>query len=408
MFQVEDVKLQPVVEARPAAAPAPLPKTGARLGYIDTVRLVLTILVIMVHAAITYGSAGSWMYTDPAPDDETTVILLSLFLLVCQSFFMALFFFFAGYFTPASYDRKNTLRFWKDRLLRLGIPLLAYTFFFGRIPNYIDAVANGGVRLSFWQYMLQTFWGEADAGPTWFLFALLGFSVGYTLWRLASRWIRLDLSWTGRLPVPGTKTLLGLAMLIAAGMFAVSQFSPIVEPVEAFETITLMVAFFPGYILLFTAGILAYRNDWLARLPGKTLRFWSWLSAALVVILPLYLILGGATEENTFDLFMGGFNLRCVGMSLWFGLACISLSMTLTLWLRDRKKPDERIARYAGSRNYTVYLIHPLVLVPLTFGMSFIALHPLMKFGLASLATVAVCYLLAGALRRIPGATKIF
>lgn len=43
-----------------------------------------------------------------------------------QAFSMGLFFLISGYFTPSSYERKGSGRFAKDRLLRLGIPILCY------------------------------------------------------------------------------------------------------------------------------------------------------------------------------------------------------------------------------------------------------------------------------------------
>ena len=159
----------------------------SRMAYIDVVRFVLIAMVIMVHAAVTYGSAGSWTYVDSKSTNEMTSALLTFFVMYSQSFFMSLFFFFAGFFTPGSFDKKGTLKFWKDRIVHLGIPMVLYTFFLSRIPNYMDDVVNNGETASFWQYSVRTFISDADEGPTWFLFALLAFTIVYTIWRLISR-----------------------------------------------------------------------------------------------------------------------------------------------------------------------------------------------------------------------------
>ena len=77
----------------------------------------------------------------------------------------------------------------------MAIPMVLYTYFLSRVPNYIDAVANDGLTISFWHFAGRTFLSQADAGPTWFLFALLVFSLAYTLWRAVARkpgWIWLD------------------------------------------------------------------------------------------------------------------------------------------------------------------------------------------------------------------------
>jgi len=405
MQSISDVQTGATLRARPAAAAKA--KVETRLAYIDIIRMILIILVIMVHAAVTYGAFGDWTYVDnTTPQDELTGVVLSLFVFICQSFFMGLFFFFSAYFTPGSYDRKGTARFWKDRLLRLAVPMVAYTYFLSRIPNYIREAANEGSNLSFWEFSRRTFLTQADAGPTWFLFALLGFSLVYTLWRGLSRGLRLDLTWASRLPAPGTKALLVVGLVISAVMFAVVQANPINWDYDALGAFNLLPAFFPAYTVLFAGGVLAYRSGWLERISGKMLRFWAWFSAALIVLLPTFLILGGAIDDGM-DAFLSGMNWRCAVTCLWFGIASIAFSTTLTLWMRDRILPQNKIAALAGPNTFAVYLIHPLVLVPVCYALTFIALPGMVKFILASLLTAPLCYVLAGGLRRLPGAKAI-
>lgn len=391
------------IPARPMAAV----KAESRLAYIDIIRMILIIMVIMVHAAVTYGATGDWTYEDQtlAPDTMTEV-LLSLFNIVSQSFFMGLFFFYSGVFTPGAYDRKGIARYWKDRLMRLAIPMLIYTYFLSRIPNYIREADYGGMTLSFWDFARLSWWSQADSGPTWFLFALLLFSLGYTLWRIFSSALRLDLSWTTRLPAPGTKALLALALILGAAQFAIAQVVPFNHDIRAFGTYSMLVGYFPSYILLFTFGILAARNQWLARIPGKLLRFWAPLSIALILALPAFLILSGAIDSGL-DPYVSGWDWRCAVTCVWNGLACVAFSTTLSLWMRERIQPSSKIAALAGPSTFTVYLIHPLVLVPITYALTFIALPAMPKFALAVIFTVAICYPLAAALRRIPGAKAV-
>ena len=40
-------------------------KPGSRLFYLDNLRIYLTILVILHHAAIAYGGNGDWAVKDP-------------------------------------------------------------------------------------------------------------------------------------------------------------------------------------------------------------------------------------------------------------------------------------------------------------------------------------------------------
>lgn len=54
--------------------------------------------------------------------------MLTLLTAVDQAFFMGMCFLVAGYFTPGSWRKKGTVRFVRERLVRLGIPLLAFGF----------------------------------------------------------------------------------------------------------------------------------------------------------------------------------------------------------------------------------------------------------------------------------------
>ena len=56
---------------------------------------------------------------------------------------MGFFFLLAGYFTPASLERKGYARFLGDRFLRLGLPLLAFIFILGPLTVAIVAAHDG-------------------------------------------------------------------------------------------------------------------------------------------------------------------------------------------------------------------------------------------------------------------------
>ena len=111
-------------------------KPRTRLFHLDNLRIYLTILVILHHAALAYGGLGNWAIQDLAVDDISP-ILLTMFNAVNQSYFMSAFFLLAGYFTPRSFEKKGSLRFLLDRLIRLVIPLVVYKTKKRHINDYI-------------------------------------------------------------------------------------------------------------------------------------------------------------------------------------------------------------------------------------------------------------------------------
>src|ERR1035438_3593585 len=91
------------------------PQSSVRLGYIDNLRSTMIIWVVVFHTAITYSHIGSWYYSDPTPTGKVSSITFLTFEVHSQAFFMGILFLLAGYFVPASFDRKGFRRFMADR-----------------------------------------------------------------------------------------------------------------------------------------------------------------------------------------------------------------------------------------------------------------------------------------------------
>ena len=104
----------------------------SRLLFIDNLRTGLITLVVLHHVALVYGAFAPFYYVEPPTNDPLAFQVLLVFGLINQSWFMGALFLLSGYFTPGSFDRKGPGSFLKDRLLRLGIPLIV---FFGNAIN---------------------------------------------------------------------------------------------------------------------------------------------------------------------------------------------------------------------------------------------------------------------------------
>src|SRR3954463_2529960 len=100
------------------ASPSPeiraVPAAKARNFALDRTRTFLTLVVLIHHAVIPYTHFG---HTDP-----TSWIGFDAVVLATDSFFMAMFFFLSGLFVWPSLRHKSPGLFFRDRLLRLGLP----------------------------------------------------------------------------------------------------------------------------------------------------------------------------------------------------------------------------------------------------------------------------------------------
>ena len=149
-----------------------------RLYFIDNLRVCIIILVVAHHAGQAFGpTGGAWFVFN-----TEQVRMLGAFFYVNASFFMGLLFLISGYFSAFSYDRKGAGRFLRDRLRRIGIPLL----FFALVVNLPVSHSAAPVRLTFFQYVIRPCiweWRIVYA-HLWFLGHLLVYAFGYAIVRL--------------------------------------------------------------------------------------------------------------------------------------------------------------------------------------------------------------------------------
>src|SRR5271157_5971090 len=195
--------------------------------YIDRLRTVMTSLVILHHTAITYGAIGGWFWHEVQPSRTPSSILLILFCTTNQAYFMSFFFLFAGYYTPASLDRKGYGRFILDRFIRLGIPTLAFGLILGPLTAAMVTAAQGH---GFWP-TIAWLWRHKEfiSGPLWFAEALLIFSLIYVLRRRIAGPQPGDPAALRQTPspVPAWPAWFLGALIVGTAALAIRQFLPI-------------------------------------------------------------------------------------------------------------------------------------------------------------------------------------
>jgi fucose 4-O-acetylase-like acetyltransferase len=150
-----------------------------RLFFVDNLRAMLMILVVLHHLAVIYGANTPFYYMEPAYQDILALLVLVIFQLINQAYFMGFFFLISGYFTPGSFDHKGPASFLKDRLLRLGIPTLVFMFVLNPIASIgiyqMPASLTGITTPLTWQQYPKLI----GFGLMWFAIMLLIFDIGY-------------------------------------------------------------------------------------------------------------------------------------------------------------------------------------------------------------------------------------
>lgn len=374
---------------------------GSRLAFIDNLRTLIIVLVIMVHLSITYGGEGSWYYEEGEPD-LLSGIVLTLHNAVNQSFFMGCLFLISGYLTPASFDRKGPRRFLIDRVVRLGIPMLFYDLVIHPFMIYWLG-RNGAIKLGSFRDWAASYYTSFHIGhgPLWFVEALLLFSIGYVAWRLVNRTTNPSPE-DGK--APGVRSLALLAISLGVATFLVRLLWPIGW---SFGPLNFQFPFFPQYIVTFILGIVAYRRQWLLRLPRAAGIPALALAAVFVLVLfPLLGVLGGF-DEASLSRYSGGFHWQALALALCEQSLGVLLIVGLLVLFRERLNRSSKLSRAASANSFATYVIHAPVLIVFALMVREIHLYPLLKFTLVTLAVVPLCFLLAALIRQVPGAHRI-
>ncbi|MFW9951727.1 MAG: acyltransferase family protein [Candidatus Thorarchaeota archaeon] len=374
--------------------------------FLDNIKLLFTILVIGWHVMVTYMEAGWWYYKESNPVDPisyTIFLLITSLGAVFQTSLLGLFFLLGGYFTPKSYDQKGVRSFWKERLIRLGIPLLLYTMLINPLMIYILAKIGispwntlSMLQGSFIDYYLSRFlsWGDfidflSFAGPMWFLKVLLIFTAIYTLWRQITKLNLVQRKIPKHLSIPGYLYLLLLALGLGFLTFIVRIFLPIdTRPLE------IPWGQLIQYLMMFSIGIICIRYLWFEKMTKKHVKTWLITIIISMVIIYIDFIVAVVTDVDFID-FTGGANLHSFLMSLVDNVVCMGVIFILIKVFYAKFNTQGSILQNLSASAYHMYLVHPPVLIALSLGFAFLSLIPILKIGIVFPLSVLICYLIS-------------
>ena len=379
-----------------------------RLIFLDNIRIFFAILVIFTHVRVSYGGEGSWYYisilNESNPTDTFTIILfymIAAFGGIFQASLMGLFFLMGAYFTPKSYDKKGVSSFWKERLLRLGIPILLYIMVFNPIISYLLAVggiepysSSPNLQGSFIEYYLSKFQSLenfvgflTNFSITWFLVVLLIFSVIYTIWRQITK---ID-SIQQRIPKEWAIPKFIYLLLLAIGLGFLSFLVRIVSPVEVFP-FGLPIAYIIQYFMMFCVGIIAYRYGWFEQMTRKHVKIWVITMFVMVMLFFTYFF-GFVGVDSDYSLFLGGPNLNALIFALVDNIACMGMIFIIIKIFYAKFNKQGKILKNLGDSSYYIYLIHPFIVIPLSLSIMFVPMSPLIKLIIVTTVSVILCYL---------------
>jgi hypothetical protein len=377
------------------------PKAKARNFSIDRSRTFLTLVVLIHHAVIPYTYFG---HTDPKSWLGFDIVVLAT-----DSFFMAMFFFLSGLFVWPGLAHKSPGTFFRDRLLRLGLPFAIAAFTVIPIAYYAIALRQHP-DLSFTAFWWKTVTvGPWPSGPVWFVWVLLAFDLTASLlYRLSPNLVepinRLSQRGFER-PAEFFLFLLAVTAIVyvpARLYFGPSkwfEFGPF--DVQASRVLLYAVYFFVG------AGIgAAAFNRGLLSADGRLAKSsWGWIVVTLVPYCLLWGLIYIKREvlgnppllPHWYEAFYGLF---------FVGFSAAILFAILAYFLRFKQSGWSMLDPMQADA-YGMFLVHYPIVLWLQYWLFDFDVPAIVKALVAFVLTVALSWALTRALRMLPGATKV-
>jgi glucan biosynthesis protein C len=374
--------------------------------FLDNIKVLFAILIIFWHVMVTYVDIGWWYYKESNPTGPVSYVFLLLIASIggiFQTSLLGLFFLLGGYFTPKSYDRKGGYRFWKERLLRLGVPLFLYIIFVNPVMIYILSSlgvepwsTNPALQGSILNYYYNGFqsWSNfidfiSFGGPMWFLRVLLILTAVYTIWRQMTKIDSIKRRIPQELPIPRYFFLLLLAVVLGCLTFLIRIVLPIDDrPLE------IPWGQLIQYLMMFGVGIISVRYRWFEKMSRRQVEVWlvTVFICVMTIYLDFFLVLG---IDADLAIFSGGANVHALLFALVDNIVCMGVIFILIKVFYAKFNKQGPMLRNLSTSAYHMYLVHPPILVAISLSIAFIEFDPILKIGLVFPLAVCLCYLVS-------------
>ena len=358
-----------------------------RYDYLDNIKWVLTIIVILFHSALG-AIPGGIDFSLPFVNKSMywQYDMLDDFTGICASFFMSLFFFISAYFVIPSFNRKGAGRFILDKLKRLGIPVLLAIFIITPLMwnmstdkhySYLDALYRYGT-------MLKT--GNIYLNVTWFCWALIVFNVVFAL-------IQKLRSSTEQKSIEKKFPEILKIVLIAIIMIPFNYLGLYLQDLLGKDFLGFrLLSNFPTYIFMFYLGIQTYKNHWIEQITFKHAFF------GIIMWVFGYVFI--------FEILKGyGYN----GYAMAKGFTVIGICMFLIYVFKTLFNSKNKWTIVLSRTAFAAYVIQK---IPMAFIAYIYTPHmtqtPFVNFIVIAIPSVALSFLIGYVICKLPILNRIF
>ena len=356
-----------------------------RIHWMDNLRTIIILLVVLYHVGGVYESAGLWGWFWIV-DDPDTIIWVGIVGIVLDIMVMPTIFFISGYLAPASLKQKTGREFVKGKIKRLIIPWVIAVFTLIPLYKVIFLYSRNLPQEHWTTYFHMT--NPNSQNWLWFLPVLFIFNILYFLLSKVNLKIP-NISLKGA--VLGTFLIGFVYSFSIGGILGFRSWT--LTPLIDFENERLLV-----YFLTFLLGSLCFRQNVFAEKPkSKTLynvvNSTSWIPITVHIFARLFPFF-----------YPEGFSITPLYRLIWWlsfdlSLLCLMYLMIGSFWRYvDR---TGRIWSELNHNSYGVYIIHVIVIGVFGTLLLNLSLPALVKYPLLFLSTYLVSNLLVSVYRSL-------
>jgi surface polysaccharide O-acyltransferase-like enzyme len=362
-----------------------------RFAYLDNVRSLVIILVIAMHTAVTYSGLGDWYYIEGSAEKLSIpeMVFFGFFQSFLQAWFMGILFFISAFLAAKTLAKRGELNFMKERLFRLGLPLLIYVFIISPFIMFVLLGHYSEISFSenYIQYVLNFGW-LGSTGPLWFVQVLLVFCIIYAS-------IKLFISKPLKINNVNSIKIVFAIILTTIIAFLVRLVFPIGS-----SYLNLQFSYFPSYIVMFIAGVLLGENNLLENITdGRNIK---WLKLTILIGIPLWaatMVFGGALEGKTY--YNGGFYWQNFTFALWESFTAIGFSIGIIALFRKNLNIENKFTRLMRDNAFGIYCFHAPILIAVSLALEKVVLKPILKFTTVFIFVSIFCLFFSFLMRKI-------
>jgi len=317
-----------------------------RVHWMDNLRTITILLVVLYHIGGVYESAGLWGWFWIV-DDPDTITWVGIVGIMFDIIVMPTMFFVSGYLTPASLKNKTGWEFFKGKFKRLMIPWVIAVFTLIPIYKVIFLYSRGLPQEHWSTYFHVT--NPNSQNWLWFLPVLFFFDMLYLLLSKANIKIpNISIKWA----VLGTFLIGFVYSFVIGGILGFRSWT--LTPLIDFENERLLV-----YFMTFLLGVLCFQQNVFAEKPPNKLLYTiansiAWIPVTLHIFARIWPFF-----------YPEGFEITPLYRLIWhlsfyFSLLSLLYIMIESFWRYLDK--TGRVWSELNRNSYGVYIIHVIII----------------------------------------------